>query len=89
MLMHEKTCVIPIFATFCLVSLTNVLTKASKTFLKPLENIQPSYSLKIAFEFPKIAILVFVVLSVNNILLTSIQLQVYNSMINREKINRI
>ena len=28
-------------------------------------------------------------LSVNNILLTSIQLQVYNSMINRENINRI
>ena len=27
--------------------------------------------------------------SVNNILLTSIQLQVYNSLINREKINRI
>ena len=27
--------------------------------------------------------------SVNNILLTSILLQVYNSMINREKINRI
>ena len=28
-------------------------------------------------------------LSVNNILLTSIQLKVYNSMINKEKINRI
>ena len=28
-------------------------------------------------------------ISVNNMLLTSVQLQVYNSMINREKINRI
>ena len=32
---------------------------------------------------------VFLVFSINNILITSIQLQVYNSMINREKINRI
>ena len=44
----------------------NVFDKRlKKTFLRLLRNLQPSYSFKIAFQFPKIVILMLVVFKVS------------------------